>query len=213
MRRWLLRGLAVVLALLIMGGTVALAAHLSQRVQPRKRQTVKRAAPIEVVRKKKPKPKRTRIRRRARTQAPPRAVSLPSLSLPSTIQAPAPVQAALDTRTLHRVALKKERRVGTQARLVFTEDMVDDPPRVIMGGQPRYPFEAQQRGVEGEVTLRLLVSAEGAVTQALVQKSQPSGVFDAAAIRAARRYRFRPARYHGRAVQVWVVKTFKFRLR
>ncbi len=213
MRRWLLHALALALALAMMGGTVVLAAHLSQRVQPRKREAIKRAPPIEVVRKKKPKRRRTRTRRRARAAAPSRAVSLPSLNLPSSIQAPTPVQANLNTRTLHRVALKKEQNVGTQAKLVFTEDMVDDPPRVIIGGPPRYPFEAQQRGVEGEVTLRLLVSAEGAVTQAIVQTARPAGVFDEAAKRAARRYRFRPARYHGRAVQVWVVKTFKFRLR
>jgi len=213
MKRWWRNMVALAVAMLVMIATLALTAHLSQRVTPKKKKARKMAPPIQVVRKKKPKRRRTRTRRRARAAAPVKTVSLPALSLPSSIQAPAAVSTELDTKTLHRVALKREQKLTTKANLVFTEEMVDDPPRVIIGGSPRYPFEAQQRGIEGEVKLRILVSTKGAVTQVLVVSARPQGVFDRAAVRAARQYRFRPARYHDRAVQVWVVKTFKFQLR
>lgn len=213
MRRWWRRATALAVATLVMIATLSLAAHLSQRVTPKKKRARKKGPPIQVVRQKKPRRRPTRARRRARATAPVKTVSLPTLSLPSSIQAPAAVSTELDTKTLHRVALKREQSLTAKANLIFTEEMVDDPPRVLIGGPPSYPFEAQQRGIEGEVKLRILVSAQGAVTQVHVVSAKPAGVFDEAAMRAARRYRFRPARYHGRAVQVWVVKTFMFRLR
>jgi TonB family protein len=55
---------------------------------------------------------------------------------------------------------------------------------------PTYPERAGGRS--GEVTVELQVGADGAVTQAHVLESSPRGLFDDAALDAARRWRFPP---------------------
>ena len=88
----------------------------------------------------------------------------------------------------------------------------DHPARVLRRGQPRYPSWARNKGIEGFVVLRLFVGAEGTVSKVEVIRSQPPGVFDAAALRAARSYRFAPARKRGRRVKATLVQRMVFRL-
>lgn len=77
---------------------------------------------------------------------------------------------------------------------------------------PRYPAVAERRGIEGFVTLRLRVDERGRVTEAVVVKSEPKDTFDKAAIDAAKRYRFSPARAGTRAVQSTVQQTIRFQV-
>lgn len=44
------------------------------------------------------------------------------------------------------------------------------------------------------------VAADGSVTDVEVERAEPAGVFDAAAVAAARQWRFQPAMEEGRAV-------------
>jgi protein TonB len=57
---------------------------------------------------------------------------------------------------------------------------------------PDYPKAALAEGLSGKVRLRLTVNAEGKVAQAVVLQATPPGVFDAAAIAAVRKWRFKP---------------------
>ena len=57
---------------------------------------------------------------------------------------------------------------------------------------PEYPSAAFKQGLAGSVRLRLAVDAEGRVSEALVVQATPPGVFDAAAVTAARKWRFKP---------------------
>ena len=57
---------------------------------------------------------------------------------------------------------------------------------------PDYPKAALAEGLSGKVRLRLTVNAEGKVAQAVVLQSTPPDVFDAAAIAAVRKWRFKP---------------------
>ena len=63
-------------------------------------------------------------------------------------------------------------------------------PRLIAAPAPMYPANAKRSKMEGWVDLRLTLDASGAVSDAEVIQSQPSGIFDMAAKRAAKRYRF-----------------------
>ncbi|MCR9160746.1 MAG: energy transducer TonB [Nannocystaceae bacterium] len=78
--------------------------------------------------------------------------------------------------------------------------------------RPTYPRLAQRQGVEGFVTLRLRIGADGRVDEAVVVKAEPPGVFDEAALRAARRYRFTPARRGDEAVASTLQQTIRFEL-
>lgn len=93
-----------------------------------------------------------------------------------------------------------------------TDDAPTTPARATSRPAPEYPALAQRRGIEGHVTLRLRIDARGRVVDAVVVESEPEGVFDAAAKRAARRYRFTPARAGTRAVASTLQQTIRFEL-
>lgn len=67
------------------------------------------------------------------------------------------------------------------------------PPRLVQFVQADYPPAALAAGTDGSVVLRLTISPEGRVTEALVLEGAGSG-FDEAAQAAALRFTFEPAR-------------------
>lgn len=74
-----------------------------------------------------------------------------------------------------------------------------------------YPEEARRRGLEADVRLKILVSANGKVARVKVVRGAGNG-FDTAAKRLVKKFRFRPAMKGDRPVAVWVLWTYKFRL-
>lgn len=79
---------------------------------------------------------------------------------------------------------------------------------------PAYPAAAHAAGVEGEVLLEFLVTSQGKVVNPVVVRSEPPGVFDEAAIEAAKGFRYVPRVVDGRAVDVAGVRnriTFELR--
>ena len=71
-----------------------------------------------------------------------------------------------------------------------------------------YPRRAERRRINGTTSLRLRIDRTGRVTEARVLESKPSGIFDQAAVRAARRMRYDPALQNGRPVPATVVLKF-----
>ncbi len=57
---------------------------------------------------------------------------------------------------------------------------------------PEYPQRALARGIEGWVLVSFTIAETGAVVDAVVVDAEPPGIFDAAAIRALARYKYRP---------------------
>ncbi len=77
--------------------------------------------------------------------------------------------------------------------------------------RPEYPLSAQRRRVSGIVVVRVLVGEEGAVLEAEVLSSpDPLGSLDRAALEAARRWRFEPARSDGATLRYWYEIPFEF---
>jgi protein TonB len=65
---------------------------------------------------------------------------------------------------------------------------------------PDYPPQAKQRRVEGYVDVEFTIGPAGTVEEARVIGSQPPLVFDEAALRAVRRWRYNPRIENGVAV-------------
>ncbi len=57
---------------------------------------------------------------------------------------------------------------------------------------PQYPPRAAERGTEGWVELRFSISTAGTVQDAEVTNSHPGTVFDRAALRAVRKWKYNP---------------------
>jgi protein TonB len=66
--------------------------------------------------------------------------------------------------------------------------------------QPQYPESARKRGIEGWVELAFTVTPNGTVEDVEVRNASPADVFDDAAIRAIRGWRFEPVERNGERV-------------
>ena len=60
--------------------------------------------------------------------------------------------------------------------------------------KPIYPRRAQSRGIEGYVIVEFTVTKQGTTKDVRVAEAKPSGIFDRAAIQAARKFKYKPAR-------------------
>ena len=67
--------------------------------------------------------------------------------------------------------------------------------------EPEYPPRAKQQGIEGWVELEFTISPVGTVKDAVVTAAKPSFVFDRAALRAVRKWRYSPKTEGGVAVE------------
>ena len=67
--------------------------------------------------------------------------------------------------------------------------------------RPMYPPRAAQRKIEGWVELEFTISATGAVKKPHVIRSKPPGVFDKAALRAVRKWKYKPRVENGVAIE------------
>ncbi len=96
-----------------------------------------------------------------------------------------PLRAQQEGPTPPRPAPRQEEGVTETAPL--------SPPRLLRFEEAAYPPEAWRRGVEGAVLLELRIEPDGSVSTVEVVRGLGHGL-DEAAVEAARRFRFEPAR-------------------
>ncbi|HEY8540505.1 MAG TPA: energy transducer TonB, partial [Steroidobacteraceae bacterium] len=75
---------------------------------------------------------------------------------------------------------------------------------------PQYPESARRRGIEGWVEVVFTVTPEGTVEDVEVRNASPANVFDDAAIRAVRQWRFEPVVRNGEKVSQRAMIRLKF---
>ena len=85
-------------------------------------------------------------------------------------------------------------------------------PYVIKGPPPPYPREARSKGWTGKVRVRVLISEQGTVKDAVIALGSGYASLDEAARQALQRWLFSPAYQEGRAVAAWVVVPVRFKL-
>jgi TonB family protein len=82
-------------------------------------------------------------------------------------------------------------------------------PRVMIS--PQYPEPLRQKGIEGTVWMKLLVSSEGDVARAIIMKTDHDG-FNQAALRAAIQWKYTPAHDGDSVISCWAALPMRFRL-
>lgn len=65
---------------------------------------------------------------------------------------------------------------------------------------PKYPAYAAEHNLNGRVVLLVDVAADGSVTNVVVERAEPKGVFDEVALEAVKNWKFNPAMKDGKAV-------------
>ena len=87
---------------------------------------------------------------------------------------------------------------------------VEKQPEPVKEVVPEYPEVARKAGIEGHVTVYVLIDRNGRVEQ--VGKVLGPEVFHEAARAAAAQWEFTPAIQNDKPVRVWVSLPFKFQL-
>lgn len=93
----------------------------------------------------------------------------------------------------------------------FTVKNVDRKAQILARPEPAYTDEARREQITGVVSLRVLLNANGTVSQISPISRLPHGLTDKA-IEAARKIRFTPAQKDGRNVSQWLVLQYEFNL-
>lgn len=86
---------------------------------------------------------------------------------------------------------------------------MDKLPKVVSRVAPSYPTELRERGVQGVVTVEMLIDSTGRVVQAkAVRSTTPE--FAAMAVDAAKKWEFAPAEAAGKKITSRVLVPFEF---
>lgn len=75
---------------------------------------------------------------------------------------------------------------------------------------PVYPDAARKRGIEGWVELAFTVQTNGSVNDVEVRNASPADVFEDAAVRAIRQWRFEPVEKNGEVIEQRAMVRLKF---
>ena len=82
---------------------------------------------------------------------------------------------------------------------VFDISKLDQAPVAKVQARPQYPFEMRRAGIAGEVLVDFIVDSNGDVRNAYSARSSQRE-FEAAAVQAVSKWKFRPGKKGGRAV-------------
>ena len=107
----------------------------------------------------------------------------------------------------------KSARPGMDVKEVYEFYEVEQAPEMVSAVQPEYPEEAIKSGMEGKVTIQVIIDENGKVMPGTEQVlSSTNEVFNAPALEAARECRFTPGQMGNRKVKVRANIPFAFKL-
>jgi len=94
---------------------------------------------------------------------------------------------------------------------VFDISQLDQQPQPKFRAPPQYPFEMKRQGITGDVLLEFIVDTNGDVRNAYVVKASHRE-FENSALQAITKWKFRPGKKGGRAVNSRVQQPLSFNL-
>jgi len=77
---------------------------------------------------------------------------------------------------------------------------------------PQYPMRAANRRIQGWVKVEFTITTEGKVKDAVVIDAKPSSIFNRAALKAIKRWKFKPLIIAGEAQEQRAMQTLEFKL-
>jgi len=135
--------------------------------------------------------------------APPQLNDVPQMvtdtSFVQKMQPPPP-----DNMAINKSAIVIPQNTGNWAKgigQIFDISQLDQQPVPTVQGHPQYPFEMRRAGISGTVTVDFIVGIDGTVKNAYAISSTQRE-FEQAAVTAVAKWRFRPGRRQGHAVNV-----------
>ena len=94
---------------------------------------------------------------------------------------------------------------------IFDPSKLDQQPQARAKVPPQYPFEMRRAGITGEVLVEFIVDSNGDVRNAFAVRSTQRE-FETAAVQAVSKWKFRPGKKGGRAVNTRMQQPISFSL-
>ena len=109
---------------------------------------------------------------------------------------------------------KLEKSLQTSLASLATGNAMDESNPTPAAGNPKpiYPKIAIRRGIEGDVSLRVMLTASGVVSSVTVEKPSGSSLLDAAAVSAVKQWQFNPAMHQGEPAASVTTVPIEFKL-
>jgi len=141
--------------------------------------------------------------------APPMQTDVPQIvtdtSFVQKLEPPPPEGMAVDKSAL---TVSSNLGFGT-GQQIFDLSMLDSPPIATYQAEPVYPYDMKKAGITGTVTVAFVLEPDGHVSGAYAE-SATQHEFEANAIQAVMKWRFRPGKRGGHAVRVHMSVPIKF---
>ena len=134
--------------------------------------------------------------------APPMQSDVPSIVMADSFvqqMQPPPPENVKPNSNLVTIPATRPTTAGTRLTNVFNLADLDQIPVVSYQAKPVYPFEMSRAGITGEVVVEFVVDTHGDVREAYAKKSTQRE-FEASAIQAVSKWRFRAGKRGGKAV-------------
>ena len=80
--------------------------------------------------------------------------------------------------------------------------LTEGDPIPIIKVAPSYPNRAARQGIEGYVILSFTITETGATADASIIEAHPSGIFNSSALKAVKKFKYKPKVVDGRAQSV-----------
>ncbi len=135
--------------------------------------------------------------------APPMQADVPSVNVETPfvqkLQPPPPPGLERPSGVISIPKTSASRAIGQGMTDLFDLNNLDQQPSPRFQAKPVYPFEMRRAGITGQVVVAFIVDSRGNVREAYSLKSTHRE-FEQAAVQAVSKWRFRPGKKGGRAV-------------
>lgn len=147
--------------------------------------------------------------------APPSLVDVPTIvpvnAFTQPLTPPPPPGLTPSKGAINIPVIKPGANFGKGIANLFNVGDLDQRPTLRVSVDPVYPYEMSRAGVTGNVTVEFIINTSGDVTQAQVIRSSHRE-FEASAVQAVLKWKFKPGKKGGRVVNVRASQTIEFNL-
>jgi protein TonB len=147
--------------------------------------------------------------------APPTLVDLPTVvpvaAFVQPLAPPPPPSMATSKGAINIPVAKPGANFGKGIKDLFDINNLDQKPQARVQPGPQYPYEMSRAGITGEVVVEFIINTSGDVIQTQVIRSSHRE-FELPAVQAVAKWKFKPGRKGGRAVNVRASQLIEFNL-
>lgn len=197
----------LIIGVIVSAGTIFLVAWLGEVFKPGVKKVVKEAPPtvqlMEMPKLEPEEPEKVETDEPEQAPlefAPPTQTDVPQIvqvdSFVQPVQPPPPEGLKPMTGV---IAIPQGRPGLYKGGQIFDMSQLDQIPQAKFQAKPVYPFDMRRAGITGEVLVEFICDASGDVKNAFAVRSTQRE-FEAAAVQAVSKWKFRPGRRGGRAV-------------